>query len=103
MNRLEVDMRRNANFFVFVIVALVCLLILPWQAGAACRNPNIVEDGAPSLVPAAGLGFAEIKWFGHSFFQLTSSAGTTLITDPFGPMGFPMPEVWPHVVTVGRE
>jgi L-ascorbate metabolism protein UlaG (beta-lactamase superfamily) len=45
----------------------------------------------------------EIKWFGHSFFQITSSQGTRIITDPFGAMGFPMPEVWPHVVTVGRE
>jgi len=45
----------------------------------------------------------EIKWFGHSFFQLTSSSGTVIITDPFGPMGFRLPEVWPHVVTVGRE
>jgi hypothetical protein len=45
----------------------------------------------------------EIKWFGHAFFQITSSAGTRIITDPFGNMGYPMPEVWPHVVTVGRE
>jgi L-ascorbate metabolism protein UlaG (beta-lactamase superfamily) len=51
---------------------------------------------------AAG-GTIEIKWFGHSFFQITSSQGTKIITDPFGAMGFPMPEVWPHVVTVGRE
>jgi hypothetical protein len=45
----------------------------------------------------------EIKLFGHSFFQIISSSGTKIITDPFGPMGFPMPEVWPHIVTVGRE
>ncbi len=69
---------------------------------AACRNPN-VADGEYVLSPAAASGFIEIKWFGHSFFQITSSGGTKIITDPFGPMGFPMPEVWPHVVTVGRE
>jgi len=40
---------------------------------------------------------------GHAFFQLTSSAGTRIITDPFRYMGYPMPEVWPHVVTVGKE
>ncbi len=56
-----------------------------------------------SFVPAAASGFVEITWFGHSFFQITSSAGTKIITDPFAPMGFPMPQVWPHVVTVGRE
>ena len=51
----------------------------------------------------AASGFVEIQWFGHSFFQITSSKGTKVITDPFYPMGYPMPEVWPHVVTVGRE
>jgi L-ascorbate metabolism protein UlaG (beta-lactamase superfamily) len=69
---------------------------------AACRNPNIVQED-PSLAPAAASGFIEIKWFGHAFFQITSSSGTKVITDPFGAMGFPMPEVWPHVVTIGRE
>jgi L-ascorbate metabolism protein UlaG (beta-lactamase superfamily) len=72
------------------------------QAFAACRNPNIAE-GEYLLRPAAASGFIEIKWFGHSFFQITSSGGTKIITDPFGAMGFPLPEVWPHVVTVGRE
>jgi len=86
---------RNALFL--ILIALFAL-----EAEAACRNPNIVLGG-PSVVPAASSGLVEIKWFGHSFFQITSSGGTKIITDPFGPMGFPMPEVWPHVVTVGRE
>ena len=85
---------------------LFLMLIVPylsvWQVQAACRNPNIVQNG-PFLRPAAASGKIEIKWFGHSFFQLTSSEGTKIITDPFGAMGFPMPEVWPNVVTVGRE
>jgi len=74
-----------------------------WNAHAACRNPNVAEEEGPRLVPAAYSGVVEIKWFGHAFFQITSSNGTKIITDPFGAMGFPMPEVWPHVVTVGRE
>jgi L-ascorbate metabolism protein UlaG (beta-lactamase superfamily) len=85
---------------------LLFLLLLPvlWvhQTRAACRNPNIAGSEYV-LRPAAVSGFIEIKWFGHSFFQITSSGGTKIITDPFGAMGFPMPEVWPHVVTVGRE
>ena len=80
---------------------MVCLFT-PWKGEGACRNPNIVVP-SPSIRPAAASGAIEIKWFGHSFFQITSSSGTRIITDPFGPMGFPMPEVWPHVVTVGRE
>ena len=84
----------------------ILLIIIPYliagQVYGACRNPNIAEDGY-LLRPAAASGFIEIKWFGHSFFQITSSGGTKIVTDPFGTMGFPLPEVWPHVVTVGRE
>ena len=71
----------------------------------ACRNPNLVIVDNPFIVPvAASSGFIEITSFGHSFFQITSSAGTTIVTDPFNKyMGYPVPEVWPHVVTVGRE
>ena len=87
-------------------MVLLMILLLPYllvqQTQAACRNPNIAE-GDYVLRPAAASGLIEIKWFGHSFFQITSSGGTKIITDPFGAMGFPMPEVWPHVVTVGRE
>jgi L-ascorbate metabolism protein UlaG (beta-lactamase superfamily) len=84
------------------ILLIIILYLIAGQVHAACRNPNIVEDGY-ILRPAAASGFIEIKWFGHSFFQITSSGGTKIVTDPFGAMGFPMPEVWPHVVTVGRE
>ena len=85
------------------MLTMVYLLFLFFgEVQAACRNPNIVED-EPRLVPAAASGFIEIKWFGHSFFQITSGDGTRIITDPFGAMGFPMPEVWPDIVTVGRE
>ncbi|MCX8116603.1 MAG: MBL fold metallo-hydrolase [Desulfobacterota bacterium] len=88
----------------FRMVLLGSLLtILVWGRGeGACRNPNLAGWGY-LLTPASVSGWVEIKWFGHSFFQITSSEGTRIITDPFGPMGFPMPEVWPHIVTVGRE
>jgi hypothetical protein len=95
-------MRKNSNFGL-MIICLFCLFFYAQPIEAACRNPNLVQRDAPFIVPAAASGFVEIRWFGHSFFQITSSSGTKIITDPFGPMGYPMPEVWPHVVTVGRE
>ncbi|MDI7260461.1 MAG: MBL fold metallo-hydrolase [Thermodesulfobacteriota bacterium] len=88
----------------FPLLFLVGLVILfLGQVKAACRNPNIAENEGPYLRTAPHPGVVEIKWFGHAFFQITSSNGTKIITDPFGAMGFPMPDVWPHVVTVGRE
>jgi len=95
----EVKMKRISFFF--LIIAVIPYLF-PWKALAACRNPNIAEKEYV-IRRAAASGAIEIKWFGHSFFQITSSGGTRIITDPFGSMGFPMPEVWPNVVTVGRE
>jgi len=88
-------------FVIFVVVALACWAACS-PAFAGCRNPNVATgDGFIRLIAASAP--IEIKWFGHSFFQLTTGRGTRIITDPFGAMGFPMPEVWPHVVTIGRE
>jgi len=106
-NQLKAESSRfkvSKKHFIILCLAIPYLLVWSsgWEAQAACRNPNIVE-GDPFVVPAAASGFVEIKWFGHSFFQITSSSGTKIITDPFGAMGFPMPEVWPNVVTIGRE
>jgi len=93
---------KAGSFKIQVLFAAAILYLWAGQVHAACRNPNVAEDEY-TLSPAAASGFIEVKWFGHSFFQITSSSGTRIVTDPFGPMGFPMPEVWPHVVTVGRE
>jgi L-ascorbate metabolism protein UlaG (beta-lactamase superfamily) len=70
---------------------------------AACRNPNLAGGDTPWFRRVAASDFVEIKWFGHAFFQITSSSGLQIITDPFRYMGYPMPEVWPDVVTVGKE
>src|SRR4030042_7012284 len=98
-------MKRHLTLLLLIVACFV--LLIPGEGRTACRNPNIVDrdsfDDEFSVVPAAASGFIEIKWFGHSFFQITSRNETKIITDPFGAMGFPMPEVWPNVVTVGRE
>jgi L-ascorbate metabolism protein UlaG (beta-lactamase superfamily) len=96
-------MRNKTSSLVALFSSFLCLFSSSGQGEAACRNPNLVEDEGFRFVPVAASGSVEIKWFGHSFFQITSSSGTKIITDPFGAMGFPMPEVWPDVVTVGRE
>ena len=113
-------MKRNVLILQVAVLCCIWMILSLTEIHAACRNPNIaegdeplfrraaaswsVEDNAPFLVPAAASGFVEITWFGHAFFQITSSAGTRVITDPFSEyIGYPVPEVWPHVVTVGKE
>jgi len=96
-------MRRTALITMVAIVASAWASLPVTRTLAACRNPNVAGTDTVLLTRVAAPRFVEIKWFGHAFFQITSSTGTTIITDPFGNMGYPMPEVWPHVVTVGRE
>ena len=96
-------MKKNTSLFGIVAISFLLLFAATMHVEAACRNPNLANSDNPYFVRVAASGFVEIKWFGHSFFQITSSNGTKIITDPFAPMGFPMPEVWPHIVTVGRE
>jgi len=96
-------MHMKKALFAFLVVLCVAGSFLAFDLHAACRNPNVVEDEGPLLRPAAASDMIEIKWFGHAFFQITSGSGTKIVTDPFGAMGYPMPEVWPNVVTIGRE
>jgi L-ascorbate metabolism protein UlaG (beta-lactamase superfamily) len=113
-------MKKHFLLITAVLVFFLCVNLPLSEAAAACRNPNLAERGqfflrgaaaswagddqAPLIVPAAASGILEITWFGHAFFQLTSSKGTRIITDPFSEyIGYPVPEVWPHVVTVSKE
>lgn len=96
-------MKRNSFILVFGLFASVWMMMPMTEVYGACRNPNVAQWGNPWLRRTAASSFVEIEWFGHSFFRIISSSGTRIITDPFRYMGFPMPDVAPHVVTVGKE
>jgi L-ascorbate metabolism protein UlaG (beta-lactamase superfamily) len=83
----------------------VLLLLLPHlnlgPAYAACRELDVARGW---LKPAyAAEPDVTIEFFGHNFFQITSSRGTKIITDPVTPGFYPTPDVAPHAITVGRE
>ena len=44
----------------------------------------------------------KIKYLGHSCFVLTESTGTTIVTDPYGAIGYRMPPVKADAVTVSH-
>ena len=67
-----------------------------------------------ALIFAVGLGLSlliasdaahalTLRWFGHAFFLVTSSDGVRVAMDPFGDIGYPVPEVAADVVTVSHE
>lgn len=85
-----------------VIALVLCLAaISSASAQAACRELDVAR-GWPRPAYAAEPD-ATIEFFGHNFFQITSSKGTKVITDPVSPGFYPTPSVAPHAVTVGRE
>ena len=84
----------------FASALLICLWFVS-SADSSCRDLDVTRRG-PSLAYAAEPD-AVIQYFGHNFFQITTSKGTRIITDPLAPGMYPTPNVWPHVVTVGRE
>lgn len=44
----------------------------------------------------------KIRYLGHSCFVLTESTGTTIVTDPYGDIGYSMPSVKADAVTVSH-
>ncbi len=44
----------------------------------------------------------KIRYLGHSCFMLVSQAGTAVVTDPYGDIGYPLPHVHADAVTVSH-
>jgi L-ascorbate metabolism protein UlaG (beta-lactamase superfamily) len=82
------------------LAALLGLFSLT-PAYSACRELDVARGlSRPAYAAATD---ALVEFFGHNFFQITTSKGTKIITDPIAPGMYPTPDVTPHAVTVGRE
>jgi L-ascorbate metabolism protein UlaG (beta-lactamase superfamily) len=80
---------------------LALALIAPAQSDAACRDLDVARHWpAPAIAAAPDV---TLEFFGHNFFQITSSRGTKILTDPVSPGFYPTPNVTPDAITVGRE
>lgn len=92
---------RSSFAFLSAPVFLSALLFFSSSAESSCRDPEVAR-GFGSLANAANVD-ATIQYFGHSFFLITTSKGTRIVTDPLGPGWYPNPNVVAGVVTVGKE
>jgi L-ascorbate metabolism protein UlaG (beta-lactamase superfamily) len=70
-------------------------------AYSSCRELDVARNWTQPAYAAEP--DVTIEFFGHNFFQITSSKGTKIVTDPVAPGFYPTPSVSPHAVTVGRE
>ncbi|MGH7929558.1 MAG: MBL fold metallo-hydrolase [Candidatus Binatia bacterium] len=83
----------------------VGIVLLSFLSAASARPACRELDVARGILRHAHAAQADaiVEFFGHNFFQITSSKGTRIITDPVAPGFYPTPKVAPHAVTVGRE
>src|SRR6266704_2274413 len=82
-------------------LSLLLFVLSPETAYSSSRELDVASGWIRSADAAEP--DVTIEFFGHNFFQITSSKGTKIITDPVAPGFYPTPEVAPHAVTVGRE
>jgi L-ascorbate metabolism protein UlaG (beta-lactamase superfamily) len=84
------------------IALIAALLTLPRLAWSFCHELEVVQ-GSFFRVAASTPAPVEIEWFGHSTFQITSSKGTRVLTDPHGAFDLPHPTFPQDIVTTSHQ
>ena len=82
-----------------VLSALGAILLLPQIGLSFCHEVEVVKKVAATVSANA----VTIEWFGHSTFQLTSSKGTRVLTDPHARNDLPWPSLPQHIVTTSHQ
>lgn len=81
---------------------LTLILAFPTRVLSFCHELEVVQ-GQFLRVAAATSAPVEIEWMGHSTFQITSSKGTRILTDPHGAFDLPRPTLPQHIVTTSHQ
>ena len=92
---LHFAMKKPGKNLLWLILAF---FLHPQQAFGFCHELEVVQA---RFVRVAAVSNAPvlIEWFGHSTFQITSSMGTRMLTDPHGRDGLPWPSLPQDIVT----
>ncbi|MCH6546180.1 MAG: MBL fold metallo-hydrolase [Deltaproteobacteria bacterium] len=93
--------KRNGKW-IQILVLLTATLLLPSQGESYCHEIEVTQR--PLMRVAMGGGNpVTIQWFGHATFQITSSKGTRILTDPHLRDDLPWPTLPQHVVTTSHN
>lgn len=91
----------NAKTITGIFILLIALAFFPGRAFGFCHEIEVVQ--ARFLPVAASTGTAvSVEWLGHSTFQITSSKGTRVLTDPHGRNDLPWPTFPQDIVTTSH-
>ena len=89
------------------VLALIALMLggfgLPARVFAFCHEMDVVSRPALRLAATHAGASVTIEWLGHSTFQITSSKGTRILTDPHGAFDLPRPTPPQHIVTTSHQ
>ena len=92
----------NAILRLISLAVLILLWATPARVLAFCHEFEVVQSGIfrAAASPAPPL---TLEWMGHSTFQITSSKGTRILTDPHGAFDLPRPTLPQHIVTTSHQ
>lgn len=85
------------------IAILIALLLCPARVHSFCHELEVVQQGRIFRAAAAAAPQVTLEWLGHSTFQITSSRGTRILTDPHGAYDLPRPTLPQHIVTTSHQ
>jgi L-ascorbate metabolism protein UlaG (beta-lactamase superfamily) len=91
-------MKKLSNNLPWLILAL---FLYPRQALGFCHEIEVVQARFMPAAATAGAALS-LEWLGHSTFQITSSKGTRILTDPHGRGDLPWPTVTQDIVTTSH-
>jgi len=92
----------RSDFRWLATTLLLGILAMPTRVLAFCHELEVVDRGF-MRVAATAPGTIAIEWFGHSTFQITSSKGTRILTDPHGAFDLPRPTLPQNIVTTSHQ
>jgi L-ascorbate metabolism protein UlaG (beta-lactamase superfamily) len=77
---------------------------LPARVFAFCHEMDVLSSPFVRLAATnATSAPVTIEWMGHSTFQIISSKGTRVLTDPHGAFDLPRPTLPQHIVTTSHQ
>lgn len=90
------------NFRLVSCLSLFALAVIPSRALSFCHETEVVDARFMRAAAASGAPVS-IEWFGHSMFQIISSRGTHILTDPHGRGDLPAPDAPQDIVTTSHQ
>jgi L-ascorbate metabolism protein UlaG (beta-lactamase superfamily) len=84
-----------------ILPLLMIFLVLPGRVFGFCHEIEVVQ-GRIFKAAAATAPAVTVEWLGHATFQITSSKGTRVLTDPHGAFDLPRPTLPQHIVTTSH-